>query len=207
MAFFAGVLFRGAVVKPLIVAVLLCTPLPSRAQTVIDTTYRLEVTATASPMINFFRLPRVPGTASKTSVGYGTSVRILWHPGRLLSVGLSTGYLVIAQDEIDVPNTDLRYHARLTAVPLQIALSMQRHGLEIGVEIGPYLMMSLISGGTSPEARGSRLELATTVFASYLFTLQDVIQFGPEVRIVDLRYRGIVCVMPSLSFRIIPLRY
>lgn len=192
-----------------IIAVLLVASACSRAQTPIDTAYRLEVTLTGSPMINFFRLPRVPGSDGKTSLGYGTSLRVLWHPDRLLSVGLVSGYFVIATDEIPVapPSTGGNYRARLAGVPLQIALSMRKYGAEIGVEIGTYLMMTTITGGNSAPAHGKRLELATTIFGSYLFTVNDNIQIGPELRVVDLRYRGIVSVMPSCSIRIIPLRY
>jgi len=195
--------------KPVIVAAVFIASACSCAQTRVDTTYRVELTATASPMIDFFRYPRVPGTASKTSVGYGGSLRVLWHPSRLLSIGLLSGYFVISQDEFSVhlPTADLNYSTRLAAVPLQIALSMQKHGLEMGVEIGSYLMMTRIWGGDSPPASGSRLELAMSIFGSYLFLLNETIQIGPELRVVDLRYRGIVCVMPSCSFRIIPLRY
>jgi hypothetical protein len=195
--------------KPAIIGVFLLASVCSRAQTPVDTAYRVEVTVTASPMINFFRLPRVPGTDSRTSAGYGTSLRVLWHPGRLLSVGLLSGYFVVAKDDIPVSHLSpaRNYSARLSAVPLQIALSMRKYDLEIGVEIGTYLMMTTITGGNSPPAYGKRLELGTTIFGSYLFTLNDTFQIGPELRVVDLRYRGIVSVMPSCSIRIIPLRY
>ena len=195
--------------KPAVAAALFIASACSCAQTRVDTTYRVEVTATASPMIDFFRYPRVPGSASKTSLGYGASLRVLWHPSRLLSVGLLSGYFVISQDEfaVHLPSAELNYSTRLAAVPLQIALSMQKYGLEMGVEIGSYLMMTSISGGDSPPASGSRLELAMSIFGSYLFLLNETIQIGPELRVVDLRYRGIVCVMPSCSCRIIPLRY
>ena len=46
-----------------------------------------------------------------------------------------------------------------------------------------------------------------TLFASYVFPLGEHISLGPELRVVSLRYRGIVSVMPSLSFRIDPVRY
>src|SRR5512139_523757 len=105
--------------KPLIVTVLLLVSACSRAQTGTDTTYQVEVTATASPMVNFFRLPRVPETTSKISFGYGISARAMWPPGRLLAVGLLTGYFVVSEDEISVRGsaTDLNYHALLAAVP------------------------------------------------------------------------------------------
>jgi hypothetical protein len=63
----------------------------SWAQTRLDTTYQVELTVTASSMINIFRVAKFPGTTNETSLGYGISVRGMWHPGRLLSVGVLTG--------------------------------------------------------------------------------------------------------------------
>lgn len=177
----------------------------SRAQTQVDTVYRVELTATMSPMVNLFRNPSVPGTSSRASLGGGIFVRGMWHPGRLLSVGFITGYMLIDHDEI--PAGSLTYNARLTAIPIQMAISMQKHNIEIGMGIGPYLMLSSIEGGTSPPAYGSRFELGLTFFGSYLFSLNDFITIGPEFRVLDLRYRGIVSLMPSCSVRIDALRY
>jgi len=195
--------------KPVIITVLLTASVSLWAQTPGDTTYQVELTATASPTINFFRLPRAPQIPGKTSVGYGISLRAMWHPGRLLSVGLLSGYYVIAEDEISVdrPSASLSFSAHLAAVPLQLALSMQKSGVEIGLGIGPYFVMSTIRGGTSASARGSRLEIGLTFFGSYAFSLGESIKIGPELRVLSLRYRGIVSVMPSCSFRVDVLRY
>lgn len=189
------------------VLVLLCTC--SWAQSPSDTLYQVEMTGTASPMINFFRAAKVPGTSSETSMGYGGSVRLMWHPGRLLSVGILSGYFVVARDEILVngSSTHLMYTARLAAIPLQLALSMQKFGFEFGMGIGPYVMLSSIEGGNSAPVQGSRFELGMTFFGAYGFPLTDALTVGPELRIVSLRYRGIISVMPSVSLRFTPLRY
>jgi hypothetical protein len=187
----------------------------SWAQTHIDTTYQVELTATASPMISDYRNPSVPGTDHKTSFGYGIFVRGMWHPGRLLSVGFMTGYSLIDQDEIPIdrslvgqPTTEnLNYSARLTAIPMQLAISMQKHDFEIGIGIGPYMMLSTIEGGNTAPAGGRRLELGLTFFGSYVFSLNDNIKIGPELRVLYLRYRGILTLMPSCSFRIDAVRY
>ncbi len=175
-------------------------------QTVPDSVYQVEITATASPMVNFFRTPRVPGTPSSTCLGYGGSVRVLWHPGRLLGVGLLSGYFDIAHDAIDA-SAQVRYEATLRAVPMQLALSLQKFGFELGMGIGPYLMLTSINGGGGEPVKGTRLELGMTFFCSYGFPLGDNLTLGPEVRILSFRYRGIISVMPSLSLRFTPLRY
>lgn len=177
----------------------------SPAQGLVDTTYQVEVTSTLSPAFNFFRHPRIPGTANKATVGYGASLRAMWHPGRLLSVGFITGYMLIADDEFSTDN--LNYSARLTAVPLLVAISMQKHRIEIGMGIGPYLMLTRIAGGTGAPSRGNRLELGMTFFGSYVFELSDNIKIGPELRVLHFRYRGILSLMPSCNVRIDLLRY
>jgi hypothetical protein len=186
----------------------------SLAQSSIDTTYRVELTATASPLISIFRDPSVPGTTHKTSLGYGFTVRGMWHPGRLLSVGLLTGYVLIDQDKITFnrppssqPDANLEYRARLTAIPMQLAISMQKHDFEIGMGIGPYMMLSTIEGGNTSPAGGRRFELGMTFFSSYLFSVNDHVKIGPEMRVLYLRYRGILSWMPSCSLRIDAVRY
>ena len=206
MALRSGIFLRGAIMKTGLVLLVFMVAI-SQAQPSVDTTYQVEVTTTASPMVSFFRNPRLPQTENTASYGYGVSVRALWHPGRLLSVGLLTGYFLIAQDEIPTQANDLKYDARLIAIPLQLAMTMQKNDFEFGMGIGPYLMISTIEGGNSPRAEGRRFELGMTFFGSYLFSVGENIKLGPELRVLHFRYRGILSVMPSCSIRISPLTY
>lgn len=192
----------------LLAALILCTG-HSHAQIAADTVYRVELIATASPMVNFFRSSKVPGTSGSVSIGCGVSLRAMWHPGRLLSVGILTGVFLLAEDDITMQGggTPLTYTARLTGFPVQLALSMGTAGFECGLGIGPYIMVSAIDGGGSAPVRGSRFELGMTFYGSYLFPVTGSIMIGPEVRILSLRYRGIIAVMPSVSVQFTPLRY
>jgi hypothetical protein len=124
-------------------------------------------------------------------------------------VGLLSGYFDIAEDEISVeqPSNELSYHARLAAVPLLLSLTMQKYNIELGMGVGPYLMMTTLQGGHSTPVHASRLELGMTFFGAYMFSLGNNIQLGPELRAVSFRYRGIISIMPSCSFRFVPLRY
>ena len=190
----------------------LLTSAISWTQTRVDTTYQVELTATACPMISFFRHPRVPQTTNNASLGYGILVRGMWHPGRLLSLGLMTGYLFIAQDEIPVDPVlgsqfAINPSARLAAIPLQAAISMQKNEIEIGMGVGPYLFLSTIDYGNGASAYGRRIEFGVTFFGSYFFSLNDKVKIGPELRVVYLGYRGILSWMPSLNFRFDTMRY
>lgn len=192
-----------------LIAALLFGTVNAHAQSAADSVYRIELIATASPMVNFFRSSKVPGTAGNVALGCGLSLRAMWHPGRLLSVGVLTGVFLLAEDDITVQGggTPLTYTARLTGFPVQLALSMGTAGLECGLGIGPYIMVSAIDGGGSGPVRGRRYELGMTFFGSYVFPVTERIMVGPELRVLSLRYRGIIAVMPSVSVQFTPLRY
>ncbi len=132
------------------------------------------------------------------------TIRAMWHPGRLLAFGLLSGYLLIVEDEFQINsimNGELEYEsARLNAIPLQAVVSMQKNGLEIGLGMGPYLLLSTINYGKT--AQSHRLELGLTLFGSYIFTVDKNIFIGPELRILYLDYRRILSVMPSLTVRV-----
>jgi len=195
--------------KKIIIIFLLIVPF-SFGQSTADTTFSVEVNLTVSPLFSFFRDERIPGLKDRTAVGYGGFVRVMWHPGHLLAMGLMSGYTFIVKDEINLNNISTKElnnlaTARLTAIPLQIAVSMQSRGAEFGVGMGPYLMQSYIDYGT--VALGKRLELGLTFFGSYVFSVSDLIFLGPEFRLLYLSYRGIISFMPSITFHLEPLRY
>ena len=170
-----------------------------------DTTYSVELSATTSSSINFFRNDRYPGGPSGSSLGYGIFVRGMWHPGKLLAIGVMTGYLFVAEDNFTIDNVYLHSYgeeasANLGGIPLQIVISMQYEGLELGVGMGPYLMLTIIDYG--PTAEAQRMELGLTFIGLYRFPLGDKFSLGPELRVLYLSYRGIISIMPSITLKL-----
>jgi hypothetical protein len=182
----------------------------SYSQTDIDTTYRVEISTTVSSSINYFRDERYPGSSSGNSFGYGVFIRGMWHPGRMLAVGLMTGYSFVVGDEFTVDSiystqSGDKASANLAAVPLQLAISMQYKGLEIGVGMGPYLMLTTIDYGSTAKAQ--RMELGITFIGLYRFSLGESFSLGPELRVLYLSYRGIISIMPSVTLQLELWRY
>lgn len=174
------------------------------AQTEPDTIYQCEITTTVSSLVSSFDQARYPEGENDIALGYGFFVRGMWHPARLLSVGIMTGYCQISKDEFIVNDNELA-SAVLSAVPLQLVVSMQSKRFEFGLGMGPYLIISTIKYGT--EAQGRRYELGMTFLGSYLFSLNDNIYVGPELRVLYLSYRGILSFNPSLFIRFEIFRY
>ncbi len=182
----------------------------SFSQTDIDTTYRVEISTTASSSVNFFRDERYPGGPSGSSLGYGVFIRGMWHPGRMLAVGLMSGYSFVVSDEFEVDTVysnqgKEKASANLTAIPLQLVISMQYEGLELGVGMGPYLMLTTIDYGSTAESQ--RIELGLTFIGLYRFSFADNFSLGPELRVLYLSYRGIISVMPSIALQLDFWRY
>ena len=193
--------------KKIIIILLLLFPASILAQ-YQDSVYTVEIVSSLSPSVSFFGYPRYPGAVRDASVGYGGVLRAMWFPGRMLSVGIMTGYYFLVEDKISsIPgqNSPVDATARLSAVPLQLAISMQQNNIELGIGMGPHIMMSTIDYGS--PASGKRFELGLTFFGSYAFRIYNDIYIGPEFRILYLSYRRILSFMPSISFHFNLLRY
>ena len=170
-----------------------------------DSLYYIELNLTGSPLISFFEDERYPGAPDNSAFGYGMNFRVMWHPGRMLAFGLMSGYLFIVEDEIKMnsiltQSQNYNASARLNAIPLQVVVSMQKNGIELGLGMGPYLLLSTIELGKTAEGR--RFELGLTFFGSYIFPIGKQVFIGPEIRVLYLSYRGILSLMPSLNLRI-----
>jgi hypothetical protein len=173
-----------------------------------DSIYSVEIASTFSPIISLYDHPRYNGAANDATIGYGGTMRLMWFPARMLSVGIMTGYLFLVEDKISAPKSpDQKYSASasLTAIPLQVVVSMQNYNIELGLGMGPYLIMTTIDYGQ--KARGKRLELGLTAYTSYVFKVKDNFYIGPELKFLYLSYRGIISIMPSISIHFDAYRY
>jgi len=182
----------------------------SYSQTDIDTTYRVEISTTASSSVNFFRDERYPGGPAGSSLGYGAFIRGMWHPVKMLAVGVMSGYSFVVGDEFEIDTAysnqgEEKASANLKAIPLQLVISMQYEGLEFGVGMGPYLMRTTIDYGSTAKAQ--RIELGLTFIGLYRFSIGDNFSWGPELRVLYLSYRGIISVMPSITLQLDLWRY
>lgn len=166
--------------------------------------YEIDFNITGSPSFSIFKDDKIPGIEDKTSIGYGFTGRLMWHPGRNLSFGIMSGYLQLAYDKIEINPTlndgrNTTVYATLKAVPLQFVVTTQKHGFEGGLGMGPYILISKIDYETI--ATSYRYELGLTLFSSYSFAIAKQLNLGPEIRILYLSYRGIFSIMPSFNAR------
>lgn len=164
------------------------------AMTDPDSINRFVGIVTCSHLISFFENQRFKEAPGDLKFGYGIFGRLMWHPIGLISFSLMGGYMKIATDDID---KNIPIKASLSAIPIQAIISLNKYNFEIGLGIGPYIMVSNIKVGTG--AVGRRLELGMTLFGNYYFNIQDNLLIGPELRIVYFSFREILSIMPSIN--------
>jgi len=191
-------------------ATILCIVLivPQMAGAQNDSTYAIELNAAVGPSFSVFDHERYEGAPEYTMFGAAFTLRAMWHPGRLLAVGLMTGYTRIASETLlaDSNHSGLfPTRATLTSIPLQAVVSMQGPQLEVGVGMGPHIMMTTIDDGM--PAHGSRIELNLTLLASYRWHLTPDLFIAPELRLSYFSYRGVLSIIPSFTVRYDILRY
>lgn len=174
--------------------------------------YTVEASLSAGPAISFFKYPRTPISPGGVVPGISTMLRVMWHPGRLLSFGIAFGYTIFSREDFTPVQPFLRTESIVPGrvimygFPLQAAVSMQKGGLDLGLGMGPYLM-TVDLFDSEDHTRSSRMELGVTLFASYDWPLGRGFVAGPSLRCIMLAYRGVTTLVPEYRVRYDVLSY
>jgi hypothetical protein len=195
--------------KRSLVFCLLLWSVASRAQMADTATpYRIETHFDVGPLVSAWIYgPRFPTNASRVTLGYSATARIMWHPDHLLAVGLYTGYEEIVAEEYQIANSLAfgKVSGALRRIPFMIDESMQQHGFELGVALGGYLLETTLKDeGTT---RSSHFELGVVGHAGYHWQITHNLLLGTELSLGLLSFRGILSFAPNIALQYNPYRY
>ncbi len=137
------------------------------------------------------------------------SLRAMWKPEHMLSIGIESGYLPITQVEAKgTPQVDEDDGtANLSAIPILATLAMDQSGFEFAAGIGVY---SLRVAGTSSKGKGiknSALELGYSFSASYTLELSSILGLGFNVKYYVFTDREIAMIVPQITLAWTMLSY
>jgi hypothetical protein len=117
--------------------------------------------------------------------GFSGTIRLMWEPEHLLSIGIESGYLQLydfnSQSSLD-DGTTFNVSSELTAVPILFVFSMKIvENFKLSVGSGMFLLTSKVDALNNPV--NSR-QISTGVLAagSYLYPLSHTISLGGEVK-------------------------
>jgi hypothetical protein len=121
--------------------------------------------------------------------GFCGSLRLIWHPEHLLSVGIETGYqkLYSINPKIDVPEFgtyDVK--ASMFAVPIFIVFTMRAFPESIpnlNILFAPGIFILLNSGEAfNEEIQSSQISNGFTSGVSYLQPISEIFAIGGEIK-------------------------
>lgn len=137
------------------------------------------------------------------------SLRAMWKPEHMLSVGIESGYLPITQVEAKgtPQNDEDDGNANLSAIPILATFAMDQYGIELAAGIGVYKLMV---EGTSSKGKGIKndaLELGYSFSVSYTLELSSALGLGFNVKYFVFTDREIAMIAPQLSLAWTVLSY
>jgi hypothetical protein len=120
--------------------------------------------------------------------GFSGTLRVMWHPEHLLSIGLETGYqeLYSIETTLSVPDAGTsEASASMNSVPVMAVFSMRVLPIilpefELKFSSGIFLLYN--QGNAFGEIKSSQISIGYSAGAAYLYPLNDKISYGAEVK-------------------------
>jgi len=117
--------------------------------------------------------------------GFSGTVRIMWEPDNLLSVGVESGYLQLYRlndQRINVPHESYTVSSELNTVPLLAIFSMKIfNDFKLSVGTGVFLLMSNVDA-LGNAVTSTQISTGSYGAALYLFPLSETISLGSEIK-------------------------
>lgn len=126
--------------------------------------------------------------------GFAGLLRAMWHPDHLLSIGVTSGYILLSEETFASGTAGLlesESEVQLTAFPILLSFSMQPGNLQIGAGVGAYMLTSATRIAGEEKFTSSDFELGVHTWAGYDFDVFSGFSVGPEVSLHVLSNRGI----------------
>jgi len=178
-----------------------------RAQT--DSVFTLETVVSGAIQVTKYQAPPAAQSTTNTFLGSSFIGKVLWRPNHILAVGLQTGYVTFSSEVLQTQGTtnipDVK--VGLTAIPVQMAISMNPWSLDIGVGLGVYVLQSIWRIDQDQRANSTASEFGVHSWIGYEFMVLDRLAIGPELSMHVLSNRGVAALALGVRVRFDAIRY
>ncbi len=117
--------------------------------------------------------------------GFSGTIRLMWEPEHLLSIGIESGYLHLYDINTQVTYQDtitFNGSSELTAVPILTVFSMELfENFKISVGSGIFLLTSKVDALGNP-VNSNQVSTGVLGSASYYYPLSHTISLGGEIK-------------------------
>jgi hypothetical protein len=174
-----------------------------------DSTFTVEAVVTGAVMATQYDVVPTAQSVDDRFVGSAFSGRLLWRPNHLLAIGLQSGYVTFSTEDLQaqsIPGAN-QLRVSLTAIPIQLAISMNPGSFDLGVGLGGYLLQSIWRIDDDQRVNSSAMEFGVNSWIGYEFEVFDRLQVGPELSLHVMSNRGIASLAIGVRIRYDVIRY
>ena len=138
--------------------------------------------------------------------GFSGTIRIMWEPEHLLSIGIESGYLQLydISTQITIQDTiTFTGSSELTAVPILAVYSMELfENFKLSVGSGMFLLTSKVDALGNP-VNSNQVSTGVLGSASYYYPLSHTISLGGEIKyyLINKIEDGDLTLQFSLQYR------
>jgi hypothetical protein len=125
--------------------------------------------------------------------GYGGTIRIMWHPEHLLSLGFESGYQYLYRlgGQVKLAEAGISdVRASMVSIPIMVIFSMKifpEHlsNLEIKSGLGVFLLYNRGSA-FGASIKNSQISIGYSAAVTYLQPISDVLLIGGEINYLNI---------------------
>ena len=138
--------------------------------------------------------------------GFSGTIRLMWEPEHLLSIGLESGYLQLYDITTQITYEDtitFNGSSELTAVPILVVYSMELfENFKLSVGSGIFLLTSKVDALGNP-VNSEQVSTGVLGSASYYYPLSHIISLGGEIKyyLINKIEDGDLTLQLSLQYR------
>jgi hypothetical protein len=152
-----------------------------------------------------FRLGIVDEKTSEVDISTtspAATLRFMWKPEHLVSVGIETGYIPISQanSKGQIKPGEVDGNAQLTAIPAIIVFAMEKYNVELAAGIGMYSLQLYGKSSKNIVVENSSLEMGYMFSGAYSIPMGDF-ALGLELKYHAFTDRDIYMFVPNIRLR------
>lgn len=151
-----------------------------------------------------FRLGEAESTSEVdiSTTSPAATLRVMWKPEHLVSVGIETGYIPISQanSKGQIKPGEVDGNAQLTAIPAILVFSMEKYNVELAAGIGMYSLQLYGKSSKNIVVENSSLEMGYMFSGAYSIPMGDF-ALGLEFKYQAFTDRDIYMFVPNIRLR------
>lgn len=152
-----------------------------------------------------FRLGSTAESTSEVDISTtspAATLRLMWKPEHLVSVGIETGYIPLSQanSKGQIKPGEVDGNAQLTAIPAIVVFAMEKYNIELSAGIGMYSLQLYGKSSKNVVVENSALEMGYMFSGAYSIPMGDF-ALGLELKYHAFTDRDIQMFIPNIRLR------